>query len=235
VIGDRWGVSEHEVVRSYPCDGFVSSPRLQAWRGVSVQAPAEVVWPWVAQVRLAPYSYDWIDNRGRRSPRELAGLPEPRAGDRFTTAGGQALGRIVPVDPGKQLTGTIMGAFMSYVLVPREDEMTRLLLKVVMQTTRWAAVGLSVGDLIMARRRLAPEQGGSAGDARRQGPAVKSRRDDVPLCGAAPRRDDAAFRSPDPDRRGPALVGGSQRAVAGSPDPAAGRAGRGSLPGRRGL
>ena len=82
------------------------------------------------------------------------GLPEPRAGDRFTTAGGQALGRIVSVDPGKQLTGTIMGAFMSYVLVPREHETTRLLLKVVMQTTRWAAVGLSAGDLIMARRQL---------------------------------------------------------------------------------
>lgn len=32
-----------------------------------------------------------------------------------------------------------MGAFMSYFLVPREREMTRLLLKVVMQTTRWVA------------------------------------------------------------------------------------------------
>jgi hypothetical protein len=47
-----------------------------------------------------------------------------------------------------------MGAFMSYVLVPQEHEMTRLLLKVVMRTTRWAALGLSVGDLIMARRQL---------------------------------------------------------------------------------
>jgi len=47
-----------------------------------------------------------------------------------------------------------MDAFMSYVLVPREREITRLLLKVVMRTTRWAAVGLSVGDLIMARRQL---------------------------------------------------------------------------------
>ena len=61
-----------------------------------VQAPAEAVWPWVAQVTLAPYSYDWIYNRGydwiynrgRRSPRELAGLLEPRVGERFTTAGG---------------------------------------------------------------------------------------------------------------------------------------------------
>ena len=47
-----------------------------------------------------------------------------------------------------------MGAFMSYVLVPQEHGVTRLLLKVVMQTTRWAALGLSVGDLIMARRQL---------------------------------------------------------------------------------
>jgi hypothetical protein len=64
------------------------------------------------------------------------------------------LGRIVSVDPGRQLTSTIMGAFMSYVLVPQEHGTTRLLLKVVMQTTRWAAPGLSVGDLIMARRQL---------------------------------------------------------------------------------
>jgi hypothetical protein len=154
VIGDRWGVSESEMLRTYPCDDFVASPTLQAWRGVHIEAPAEVVWPWVAQVRLAPYSYDWIDNLGRRSPRALAGLPEPEAGDRFTTAAGRELGRIVSVDPGKQLTGTIMGAFMSYVLVPQEHDTTRLLLKIVMRTTRWVALGLSVGDLIMARRQL---------------------------------------------------------------------------------
>jgi hypothetical protein len=154
MIGDRWGVSDGETARSYPCDDFVASPTLQAWRGVSVDACAEAVWPWVAQVRLAPYSYDRIDNLGRRSPRELAGLPEPHVGERFTTAGGRELGRIVSVDRGKQLTGTIMGAFMSYVLLPQDDRTTRLLLKVVMQTARWIAPALSVGDLIMARRQL---------------------------------------------------------------------------------
>jgi hypothetical protein len=154
VLGDRWGVSYSETLRSYPCDDFVISPALTAWRGVRVGAPAEAVWPWVAQVRLAPYSYDWIDNLGRRPPRELLGLPEPRVGERFTTAGGRALGRIVSVDPGSQLTGTIMGAFMSYVLLPEDHDTTRLLLKVVLQAPRLAAVGLSVGDLIMARRQL---------------------------------------------------------------------------------
>ena len=119
-----------------------------------VEAPAEAVWPWVAQVRPAPYSYDWIDNLGRRSPRELAGLPEPRIGERFTMAGEREVGRILSVDRGKHLTGTIMGAFMSYVLVPENHRATRLLLKVVMQTARWKALALCVGDLIMARRQL---------------------------------------------------------------------------------
>jgi len=157
VLGDRWGVSDSETLRSYPCDEFIASPTLQAWRGVHVDAPAEVVWPWVAQGRLAPYSYDWIDNLGRRSPREPAGLPEPRVGERFTTAGGREMGRIVSVDPGRQLTGRIIGAFMSYVLVPQEHDTTRLLLKIVMRTTRcthWVRPGLSVGDLVMARRQL---------------------------------------------------------------------------------
>ena len=154
MIGDRWGVTGGETARAYPCDEWVAAPALQAWRGVHVAAPAAAVWPWVAQVRLAPYSYDWIDNRGRRSPRNLAGLPEPRPGDRFTTAGGRAAGRIVSVEPGKQLTGAIMGAYMSYVLVPQDDGSTRLLLKVVMRTTRLAARVLCVGDLIMARRQL---------------------------------------------------------------------------------
>jgi hypothetical protein len=153
MIGDRWGVTVSETRRSYPCDDLVTSPNLQAWRGVRIEAPVESVWPWVAQIRLAPYSYDWTDNRGRRSPRTLLDLPEPTVGEPFTAVGGRRLGRIVSVDPANQLTGTIMGAFMSYVLV-REDHATRLLLKVVMRTSRWAVPALSVGDLIMARRQL---------------------------------------------------------------------------------
>jgi hypothetical protein len=154
MIGDRWGVTDAETRLHYPCDDFVPKPAWQAWRGVTIDATPDAVWPWIVQLRLAPYSYDWIDNRGRRSPRQLQGLPEPQVGEAFTTAGGLKLGRIVSVDPGKQLTSTIMGAFMSYVLVPQGHGTTRLLLKVVMRTTRWAAPGLSIGDLVMARRQL---------------------------------------------------------------------------------
>lgn len=157
MIGDRWGVSDEEVARHYPCDDLLPAPTWEAWRGVTVRAPRAAVWSRVVQIRLAPYSYDWIDNRGRRSPRELRDLPDPVPGEHFTTAGGRPAGRVLGVEPGAHLTAGIMGAVMSYVLVPAPgaaDGPTRLLLKVAGTHRRWVAPLLSVGDLVMARRQL---------------------------------------------------------------------------------
>lgn len=153
MIGDRWGVTDDEVAAHYPCDDVVATPVLQVWRGVTVRCSPEVLWPWVAQIRLAPYSYDWIDNLGRTSPRELRALPEPAVGQNFSTAATRPTGRILSVSPGEQLTGRIVGAVISYVLVPNGDT-TRLLMKVVTARGRWLAPLLSVGDLVMARRQL---------------------------------------------------------------------------------
>jgi hypothetical protein len=153
VIGDRWGVTDDEVGRRYPCDDIVASPVLQAWRGVTVHTPPDVLWPWVTQISLAPYSYDWIDNLGRRSPTELRDGPDLAPGQHFTTAATRRLGRILSVSREEQLTGRIAGAVMSYVLVP-EAGSTRLLLKVVTARGRAIAPLLSVGDLVMARRQL---------------------------------------------------------------------------------
>jgi hypothetical protein len=154
MIGDRWGVTDEEVGRHYPCDDVVPAPVLAAWRGVTVRTDPDRLWPWVAQIRLAPYSYDWIDNLGRRSPRELRGLPEPEVGERFTTAAARRrIGRILSVEPPVQLTGRLGFAVMSYVLVP-QGARTRLLLKIVTDAGRVTAPLLSVGDLVMARRQL---------------------------------------------------------------------------------
>lgn len=153
MIGDRWGVTDAEVARHYPCDDIVSSPVLQAWRAVTVRTKPDELWPWVAQIRLAPYSYDWIDNLGRRSPRELRALPEAAANQHFSTAARCPRGRILSVAAPEQLTGRIAGAVISYVLVPKDDS-TRLLMKIVTVRGRLVAPLLSVGDLIMARRQL---------------------------------------------------------------------------------
>lgn len=153
MIGNRWGVSDAETHLGFPCDDFVEAPTMVAWRGVSVQAGPEVVWARLKQVRLAPYSYDLVDNLGRRSPAERHALPEPRVGEPFTRAYGRDQGTVVSVDPGRHLTAEIMGAYMSYVVVPRPHD-TRLLLKVVARISPWLAPALSLGDLVMARKQL---------------------------------------------------------------------------------
>lgn len=154
MIADRWGVSDQEVARRYACDDVVPDPALQLWRGVTVGVPRQQVWPWVRQLRLAPYSYDWVDNAGRRSPRELRELPDPRPGEAFTrVAGAVACGRVVSAVAQEHLTAQIMGVVMSYALVG-EGATTRLLLKVVARRSHWWDAGLAVGDLVMARRQL---------------------------------------------------------------------------------
>lgn len=66
-----WGTSEEDRMLSFPCDSYVSLPRVSYYRGVDVLAPKEIVYRWLCQIRVAPYSYDWFDNFGRQSPRQL--------------------------------------------------------------------------------------------------------------------------------------------------------------------
>lgn len=153
MIGDRWGVTDAETRRPYPCDDFVPRPAWQAWRGVTIDATPDAVWPWIAQLRLAPYSYDWVDNLGRRSPRELRGLPDPTPGDPFTATAGRPIGTVLSVEPGVHLTAQLVGAYMSYVLVDA-GESTRLLLKLAARNGRALGPLIAVGDLVMARRQL---------------------------------------------------------------------------------
>jgi len=154
VIGERWGVTQAEVERRYPCDDLMPANGMQLWRGVTVAAPATSVWPWLCQLRLAPYSYDWLDNLGHRSPRELRALPDPQPGECFSCIGGRfGVGRVLSVLPGQHLTARVMGAVMSYVLSP-EGSSTRLLLKIVVDRSPWYAAPLALGDWPMARRQL---------------------------------------------------------------------------------
>ncbi len=72
-----WGTAPHECLRDYPCDRFIERFDEAYYRGITIQAHREIIFRWLCQMRIAPYSYDWIDNFGRRSPRNLTpGLEE---------------------------------------------------------------------------------------------------------------------------------------------------------------
>jgi hypothetical protein len=66
-----WGATRAEARRPYAADHLVDGTMLTMTRAISVAAPQELTWRWLCQVAVAPYSYDWIDNRGQRSPRTL--------------------------------------------------------------------------------------------------------------------------------------------------------------------
>ncbi len=68
MFGTTWNVTEAEREAALPCDDLVpGAVRLD--RAISIDAPPPIVFAWLCQLRVAPYSYDLLDNIGRRSPR----------------------------------------------------------------------------------------------------------------------------------------------------------------------
>jgi len=61
----HWGLDEATADRQYPGDELVPEPRWGYTHGVEIAAPAERVWPWIAQIgadRGGFYSYQWLEN-----------------------------------------------------------------------------------------------------------------------------------------------------------------------------
>ena len=62
---NRWGVSQQEFLDAMPGDDLVPTPVLGSTRGVTIDAPPDAVWPWLAQIgqgRGGLYSYDALEN-----------------------------------------------------------------------------------------------------------------------------------------------------------------------------
>ena len=156
-----WGTTPEEERRAYPADELVRGPALLMTRAVAVAAPVEVTWRWLCQVAVAPYSYDWIDNRGRRSPRTLTPVA-----DRLEI--GQAMAvvfELVDLEAPHQwtaLTGTrgerLFGPVaMTYAAEPHPAGsriVCRLAVPADRPLTRARAHLLAWGDLAMMRKQL---------------------------------------------------------------------------------
>ncbi len=156
-----WGSTEEERAATYPCDRWLAEPDDQLWRAIDVAAPPAVVFRWLCQLRAAPYSYDWIDNLGRRSPRELTpGLDELAEGQRVMT-----IFRLVEfardrhitvvLERGRRVFGELA---VTYAVDPAPGGASRLIAKLVVKRPRGVGRVLSPllpgGDLVMMKKQL---------------------------------------------------------------------------------
>lgn len=134
---------------------------LRLTRAIGVAAPPALVWRWLCQIAVAPYSYDWVDNLGRRSPQTLT----PGA-DRLEL--GQTMAvvfRLTSFEDGHQWTALTSArgerlfgrVALTYAAEPDGRDariVCRLATSAGGTVSRVRAHALAWGDLVMMRRQL---------------------------------------------------------------------------------
>jgi hypothetical protein len=147
----RWGATTDETHRALPGDSIVPNAGRQETRAVTIQAGADRVWPWVAQIgqtRGGFYSYDLLENLvGCDMPVEDYLRPEAQSwqvGDSLwmypkDRADGVGFAILRVFTPGRALAfgthapGTSPSApedgSWTFVVEPRADSTTRLLIR----------------------------------------------------------------------------------------------------------
>ncbi len=74
MILEQWGATDQETASAVVGDELVPDARVSATRCITIRAAPESVFPWIRQMgfgRAGWYSYDLLDNLGRRSARRI--------------------------------------------------------------------------------------------------------------------------------------------------------------------
>jgi hypothetical protein len=165
-----WGATEDERSAKVAGDELVPDARLVATRSIDLVAPPDEVWPWLVQMgfgRAGWYSYDRLDNLGRRSATRIH--PEWQGvGEGDPIPGGPIAFEAAVVDPPRAFVLRLPdgGRFLDRVaftlafdLRPSGAAGTRLVTRV--RSTIDLPLGrpierwfLGPGDGIMVRRQL---------------------------------------------------------------------------------
>src|SRR5512132_1721009 len=151
----RWGATDEEHHAILAGNDLIPNPDLTATRAITVHAPADQVWPWIAQLgqgRGGFYSYDVLENLVgcdiHSADRIVPEWQDLKVGDQVKLAPEVGLG-VAVVEPGRALVlrgGVPMGAVpppydftWAFVLQEQPDGTTRLLVRERYgYTQRWA-------------------------------------------------------------------------------------------------
>ncbi len=80
----RTGATDEEIHALSHADALMPAAADRWVRCITISAPVSVVYRWLCQLTLAPYSFDFIDFRGRKSPERLIpGAENLRIGQNF--------------------------------------------------------------------------------------------------------------------------------------------------------
>ena len=130
----NWGATEAEAHARLPGDELLEQADGVSTRAVTIDAPANAVWPWIAQMGPSPrggaYTYDWIENllglNMHSVERVLAEFQHPQVGD--TIGYGPNRMRLELVEPGRVLAWRSEdGNWVWSFVLDEQDGQTRLI------------------------------------------------------------------------------------------------------------
>jgi hypothetical protein len=106
IFANRWQATAEERRRPMPLDEVVRKPQYVTNRAITIQAPPEAIWPWLAQMGELPrggfYSYEWIERlmgmKVKNAEEILPDLQNLRPGDVLDRAGTMV---VKAVEPGR--------------------------------------------------------------------------------------------------------------------------------------
>jgi hypothetical protein len=160
----RWGATADEVARAMPGDGILGPGAPSTTRAITIGAPADQVWPWLAQLgygRAGWYSYDWLDNDGHLSATQIRpAWRHLRPGDQILMMPGAGFD-VTEVKDGHYFTAQAPGQTMSWCLAvePRGQHSCRLISRwrvrwhITAASALWIALS-DPGAFIMERKML---------------------------------------------------------------------------------
>lgn len=118
-----WGVAPAEAALALPGDELVADPTGVDTRGITIDAPPELVWPWLVQMgfgRGGWYSIDQLDMRGSSAHRIVDEWQRLQVGDIVATYPGGGF-EVKVLEPGRALV-----LYTDTALVQRQAEAERL-------------------------------------------------------------------------------------------------------------